>query len=111
MAAATKNADGHTFKELYDAATSDQTEVKAMTNFNDWYTRTPKNFPASLNNLSSLLRQAYEAGAASESETLRDKFAGQALIYIMGDNRVETYDFGSVESYKMADAMLKARRV
>ena len=82
-----------------------------MTNFNDWDERTPKNFPASLNNLSSLLRQAYEAGAASESETLRDKFAGQALIYIMGDNRVETYDFGSVESYKMADAMLEARKI
>jgi hypothetical protein len=82
-----------------------------MTNFNDWYTRTPKHFPASLNNLSSLLRQAYEAGAASQSETLRDKFAGQAMIYIMGDNRVETYDFGSVESYKMADAMIKARKI
>jgi hypothetical protein len=82
-----------------------------MTNFNDWYTQTPKHFPASLNNLSSLLRQAYEAGAASQSETLRDKFAGQALVYIMGDNRVETYDFGSVESYKMADAMLEARKV
>jgi hypothetical protein len=81
-----------------------------MTDFNDWYARTPENFPASLNEFKAVMRQAYEAGAASQSETLRDHFAGQALIYIMGDNRVETYDFGSVESYKMADAMLEARK-
>ena len=78
-----------------------------MTDFNDWYARTPENFPASLNEFEAVMRQAYEAGAAD----LRDKYAGQALIYIMGDNRVETYDFGSVESYKMADAMLEARKI
>ena len=81
-----------------------------MTNFNDWYTQTPKNHPATRICLEAEMRKAYEAGAASQSETLRDKFAGQALIYIMGDNRVETYDFASVESYKMADAMLEARK-
>jgi hypothetical protein len=46
-----------------------------MTDFNDWYARTPENFPASLNAFESNMRQAYEAGAASQSETLRDKFA------------------------------------
>jgi hypothetical protein len=82
-----------------------------MTDFTDWYARTPDNFPASLNAFESNMRQAYEAGAASQAGTLRDHFAGQALIYIMGDNRVETYDFASVESYKMADAMLEARKM
>ena len=82
-----------------------------MTDFTDWYEQSLKTFPSSQDGFIACMRKAYEAGAASQSETLRDKFAGQALIYIMGDNRVETYDFGSVESYKMADAMLEARKV
>jgi hypothetical protein len=82
-----------------------------MTNFNDWYKQTLRPLPYSRDGFKAEMRKAYEAGVASQSETLRDKFAGQALIYIMGDNRVETYDFGSVESYKMADAMLEARKI
>jgi hypothetical protein len=83
-----------------------------MTDFEKWH---EKNWPlersAGIDDCWDELKEAYEAGAASQSETLRDKFAGQAMIYIMGDSRVKTYYFGSVESYKMADAMLEARKV
>jgi hypothetical protein len=80
-----------------------------MTNFNDWYARTPKNFPASLNNLSSLLRQAYEAGAASQSETLRDKFAGQALVGLSSGEGIYA-EYTAKLAYQLADAMLEARK-
>ena len=85
-----------------------------MTNFNDWDERTPKNFPASLNNLSSLLRQAYEAGAASESETLRDKFAAQLKVALRAEpeySNSKSNEIYAARSYKMADAMLEARKV
>jgi hypothetical protein len=83
-----------------------------MTDFTEWYARTPKNFPASLNNLSSLLRQAYEAGAASQGEDLRDHFAGQALAGLCADPGSKApYEAFAKSSYKMADAMLEARKV
>lgn len=84
-----------------------------MTNFNDWYTRTPKHFPSSLNNLSSLLRQAYEAGAASQSETLRDKFAGQALEDLIAkfNGRATKAEDVARSAYGFADAMIKARKI
>ena len=50
-----------------------------MTNFNDWYTQTPKNHPATRICLEAEMRKAYEAGAASQSETLRDKHVDQAI--------------------------------
>jgi hypothetical protein len=81
-----------------------------MTEFNEWYARTPKNFPASLNNLSSLLRQAYEAGAASQDGTLRDKFAGQALAYFSDLDFINDKVCANW-CYEMADAMLEARKV
>jgi hypothetical protein len=65
----TKNADGYTFKELYDAAAEKETEIKPMTDFTDWYERTPKNHPATRKCLEAEMRKAYEAGAASQSET------------------------------------------
>jgi hypothetical protein len=42
--------------------------------------------------------------------SMRDYFAGQAMLYIMGDKRVGSYDYAAEESYKMADAMLEARK-
>jgi hypothetical protein len=83
-----------------------------MTDFDNWHT---KNWPlervVAHEDCWDELKEAFEAGAASQAEDLRDKFAGKAMIYIMGDSRVKTYYFGSVESYKMADAMLEARKV
>jgi hypothetical protein len=84
-----------------------------MKDFTEWYARTPKNFPASLNNLSSLLRQAYEAGAASQSETLRDKFAGQVIGGVIAkfNGPAATAEDVARSAYGFADAMLEARKV
>ena len=80
-----------------------------MTNFNDWYTQTPKNHPATRICLEAEMRKAYEAGAASQSETLRDKFAGQALAGLCADPKYSrSNEMYAARSYKMADAMLEA---
>jgi hypothetical protein len=109
--APTKNADGYTFKELYDAVADKETEVKPMTDFNDWYARTPKNHPATRICLEAEMRKAYEAGAASQSETLRDKFAGQAMAGLASINAKEPAGLFASHAYKMADALLEARKV
>ena len=42
--------------------------------------------------------------------SMRDYFAGKAMLNIMVDERVGSYKFAAEESYKMADAMLEARK-
>ena len=109
----TKNADGHTFKELYDAAADKETEVKPMTDFADWHA---KNWPlersAGIDDCWDELQEAYEAGAASQSGTLRDKFAGQAMAGLCADPEYsKSNEIYAARSYRMADAMLEARKV
>jgi hypothetical protein len=81
-----------------------------MTDFKNFYAKTLKNFPSSLNDFEAEMQRAYEAGAASQAGTLRDEFAGKAMQGI-----VASYSGGhetaiSKWSYKMADAMLEARK-
>jgi hypothetical protein len=82
-----------------------------MTDFNEWYERTPKNFPSNLNRFEAVMRQAYEAGAASQAVTLRDKFAGQAMSAAQRRPvRMQMHDTANF-AYEQADAMLEARKV
>ena len=83
-----------------------------MTNFNDWYTQTPKNHPATRICLEAEMRKAYEAGAASQEQTLRDKFAGQALANHMTQHNGSalTRELIAEGAYRIADAMLEARK-
>jgi|TARA_R110000823_G_scaffold60460_1_gene144601 hypothetical protein len=60
-------------------------------------------------NNSADLAAAYEAGAASQGETLRDKFAGQALISPAA-SKVSDVKTRAYLCYRMADAMLEARK-
>jgi hypothetical protein len=108
----TKNADGHTFRELYDAAADKETEVKPMNDFTDWYKQTLRPLPYSRAGFIAEMRKAYEAGAASQAEDLRDKFAGQALAGLCADPEYsKSNEIYAARSYKMADAMLEARKV
>jgi hypothetical protein len=50
------------------------------------------------------------AGGLASNKTLRDAAALKALRYIMGDERTGSYAHAATESYKMADAMLEARK-
>ena len=57
-------------------------------------------------------RISLEAGAASQAVTLRDHFAGQALAGLCADQGTKApYEAFAKSSYKMADAMLEARKV
>ena len=87
-----------------------------MTDFNDWYTQTPKNHPATRICLEAEMRKAYEAGAASQAEDLRDKFAGQALAALCPDYTGRKASDSIIclvvpQVYRIADAMLEARKV
>ena len=87
-----------------------------MTDFNDWYTQTPKNHPATRICLEAEMRKAYEAGAASQAEDLRDKFAGQALAALCPDYTGSKASDSIIclvvpQVYRIADAMLEARKV
>jgi hypothetical protein len=89
-----------------------------MTDFNDWYARKSP-YITCLGDISDAMRKAYEAGAASQAGTLRDEFAGRALMGIMGPN-YEWFTSGSelgsrtheaaFFAYSHADAMLEARK-
>jgi hypothetical protein len=83
-----------------------------MTDFQKWYTMiTPEKIFAG-KTLLRKLQQAYEAGAASQAGTLRDEFAGQALLaipHIGNGSELQPYELAH-DAYKMADAMLKARK-
>ena len=75
-----------------------------MTDFNEWW--------ADSNTPSRSLRSAFEAGAASQVETLRDKFAGQALTGLCADPEyIKSNEIYAARSYRIADAMLEARKV
>ena len=50
------------------------------------------------------------AGGLAGDKTLRDEFAGLAMVTIMPDSRVDSYKHAADESYRMADAMLEARK-
>jgi hypothetical protein len=84
-----------------------------MTDFNDWYARRFNSFPSSLNDFEAEMQRAYEAGAASQAGTLRDKFAGQAMQGILSGMDLSTMppyeEFGPF-CYRLADAMLEARK-
>jgi hypothetical protein len=84
-----------------------------MTDFQKWYTITnPEKIPA-IDAMLRKLQQAYEAGAASQVGTLRDEFAGQAMQGILSGMDLSTMppyeEFGPF-CYRLADAMLKARK-
>ena len=87
-----------------------------MTDFNDWYEQSLKTFPSSQDGFIACMRKAYEAGAASQSETLRDKFAGQALAALCPDYTGRKASDSIIclvvpQVYRIADAMLEARKV
>lgn len=48
--------------------------------------------------------------AAAQRPTLRDMYAMAALQGLLGGEWLGTPDEGAKQSYKLADAMLKARR-
>jgi hypothetical protein len=82
-----------------------------MTDFNHWrhFNRPPQ--PRSHNQFINVLRQAYEAGAASQGEDLRDRFAGQAMAGMCAnDDGTWMKDHGATWAYITADAMLEARK-
>tara|TARA_R110000782_G_scaffold143626_1_gene236346 strand:+ start:756 stop:1067 length:312 start_codon:yes stop_codon:yes gene_type:complete len=98
-----------------------------MTDFNDWYTDN------SIRSQSPYkLREAFEAGAASQSvasqvETLRDKFVMQALAnpeictgvakeydlqsWFGVRGGITRYEIIAMQASECADAMLEARKV
>jgi hypothetical protein len=71
---------------------------------------TDKNVPLQLRELADALRLEYEAGAASQAGNLRDEFAGQALMASIQSEGVQCSWSLATWSYKMADAMLEARK-
>jgi hypothetical protein len=50
------------------------------------------------------------AGDVGVGMSLRDWFAGQVVSSIMTDGRIQSYNHAAMEAYKMADAMLEARK-
>jgi hypothetical protein len=87
-----------------------------MTDFNDWYVNIAPCIPADYGYELEHLRKAYEAGAASQVGTLRDEFAGQALMGFCSDYTGRTEQADSIiylvvpHVYRIADAMLEARK-
>jgi hypothetical protein len=85
-----------------------------MTDFTEWYAKKyPDLDPLKNSFRREQLRQAYEAGAASQDGTLRDKFAGQALAGLCArDLEMKSLkDYAALHAYEFADAMLEARKV
>ena len=83
-----------------------------MTDFQKWYTMIkPEKIPA-LDPMLSGLQQAYEAGAASQAKTLRDKFAMAALANYRTQLTEEwaCADDIADQAYGLADAMLSVRK-
>jgi hypothetical protein len=90
-----------------------------MTDFNGWYAIYEPDLAPTLDDFRDELRKAYEAGAASQAGTLRDEFAGHALAGDMAtsDEGVFLNDVDgkyllarATLLYRMADAMLEARK-
>ena len=84
-------------------------QAYSMSNFNDWYKQTLRPLPYSRDGFKSEMRKAYEAGAASQEQTLRDKFAASALISPAASRVSDLTQRASI-SYQIADAMLEARK-
>jgi hypothetical protein len=84
-----------------------------MTDFNDWYAKKYPDLDPKRDDCLAELRKAYEAGAASQAGTLRDEFAGRAMQGILSGMDLSTMppyeEFGPF-CYRLADAMLKARK-
>jgi hypothetical protein len=84
-----------------------------MTDFNDWYAQQNPWIDPERNDCLAELRKAYEAGAASHAKTLRDEFSGRAMQGILSGMDLSTMppyeEFGPF-CYRLADAMLKARK-
>jgi hypothetical protein len=83
-----------------------------MTDFNDWYAQENPDLNPLFDHCLDELRRAYEAGAATQAETLRDHFAGQALLaipHIGNGSELQPYELAH-DAYKMAGAMLEARK-
>jgi hypothetical protein len=81
-----------------------------MTDFNDWYADQNPDLDPSLDGILIELRWAYEAGAASQAKTLRDEFAGQALVAVINLDRLLAKGNVAEAAYRYADAMLEARK-
>jgi hypothetical protein len=79
-----------------------------MTDFDDWYARKSP-YITCLGDISDAMRKAYEAGAASQAGTLRDKFAGQALSSYKAAKSATLMNRAEL-AYLIADAMLEARK-
>jgi hypothetical protein len=81
-----------------------------MTDFQKWYAKTSPDLDPYLDDISDELRMAYEAGAASQAGTLRDKFAGRAMAAALREEDwMQMHDAANF-AYEMADEMLKARK-
>ena len=84
-----------------------------MEDFNDWYAQQNPWIDPESDDCLAELRKAYEAGAASQAETLRDHFAGQAMAGWISCADLELYlEPRTIAdlSYDFADAMLEARK-
>jgi hypothetical protein len=87
-----------------------------MTDFNDWYAKTSPTSNPEIDDFLGLLQCAFDAGAASQVGTLRDEFAGQALMGFCSDYTGRTEQADSIiylvvpHVYRIADAMLEARK-
>jgi hypothetical protein len=80
-----------------------------LTDFKKWYAKEYPDRHASSDDAYFALRQAYKSGVASQSKTLRDKFAGQALSGIAsGGGWAQPLQVAGI-AYQIADAMLKKR--
>jgi len=77
--------------------------------FDKWYAQQNPDLDPRLDDAFNELRSAYEAGAASQGGTLRDEFAGQALISRGFVENLSGMQM-AIESYHIADAMLEARK-
>jgi hypothetical protein len=83
-----------------------------MTDFKKWYALHDPDLDLELDDLFETVQQAFEAGAASQEQTLRDLFAGQALAGLCADPKYSrSNEMYAARSYKMADAMLEARNM
>jgi hypothetical protein len=84
-----------------------------MTDFNDWYAQENPELAPTRDDFRDELLWAYEAGAASHAKTLRDEFAGRAMQGILSGmdlSTMPTYEEFGPFCYRLADAMLEARK-
>jgi hypothetical protein len=78
--------------------------------FDKWYERQNPDLDPRLDGAFNELRSAYEAGAATQDKTLRDEFAREAMASLVQSDGVSFEMHTAKISYRMADAMLEARK-